>query len=73
MTMYCVEVDSASNIERYRSLWCSRTNTVRCAPRFLVSSNLLGPESQVFWTFIGRRSSKHSTLMTKLRVVVDSA
>jgi len=27
---------------------CSRTNTVRCAPRLLVASHFLGPESRAF-------------------------
>jgi len=41
-------VNSTSNLERLRKLWCSRTITVRCAPRFLLASKLLGPESRIF-------------------------
>src|SRR5690606_14720889 len=48
MTMNCVVAYSTSNMGFNRKLRCSRTNTVRCAPRFLVSPHLLGPESRTF-------------------------
>gem|GEM_PF-2283881 len=52
MTMYRVVDYSAANMTRYRNLRCSRSQYLRCAPRFLVSGHFLGPESPTFSTFI---------------------
>src|SRR5690606_3729499 len=46
--------------------------TVRCAPRFLVSPHLLGPESRTFELSLKKGMLKSPTLMTMHRAVVDS-
>ena len=46
MTMYLGVDCSTSNMTGYRKLRCSRSKYLRCAPRFLVSRHLLGPESR---------------------------
>src|SRR5690606_40830705 len=45
---------------------------VRCAPRFLLSSHLLGPESRTFKLSLKKGMLKSPTLMTMHRAVVDS-
>src|SRR5690606_3980721 len=69
--MCFVEVSSTSNMNRYRKLWCSRTKTLRCAPRFLVTARLLGPEARTFSTHI-EGVFKKSTFDHEALLDVDS-